>query len=306
MKVSTRKIMPAFLLLLLSAVIVATSTFAWFSMNTTVQVTGMSLKAVTPANLLISLEEDGTYSNVVSITENSNKKLYPVSTNAPNEGFIAIKSGKMIGSAGQGGVAPSGAELFNVAENSSAEIEQYRSLYTLYFKASEELEEDLDVYLSSLNIFDRYIASGDEVNVASGGYYEKEGESYVPVSGDSLTSSGLYYRKNISKAVRVCIYVPDEDVYYIYSTEGYDASTNYFVPGQIPDEAIYNSAELTSGLDGNGAPINSELSSDKSFKVNSEPISATVFVWIEGQDSNCINANSGATFDIDLEFSIKK
>ena len=49
-----KKLIPALALLLVSAVMLATSSFAWFSMNTTVAVTGMSVTAKVNDNLQIA------------------------------------------------------------------------------------------------------------------------------------------------------------------------------------------------------------------------------------------------------------
>lgn len=48
-----KKLIPALALLLVSAVMLGTSSFAWFSMNTEVAATGMQITAVTNANLYI-------------------------------------------------------------------------------------------------------------------------------------------------------------------------------------------------------------------------------------------------------------
>ena len=55
-----KKLIPALALLLVSAVLLATSSFAWFSMNTTVTVTGMSVTTRVDSNLLIA---DGAKAN---------------------------------------------------------------------------------------------------------------------------------------------------------------------------------------------------------------------------------------------------
>ncbi|MCR5694996.1 MAG: hypothetical protein K6G89_08565 [Clostridia bacterium] len=48
------KLVPAFIMLLVSAILVSTATFAWFSMNTTVTATGMEVKAVAEKGILIN------------------------------------------------------------------------------------------------------------------------------------------------------------------------------------------------------------------------------------------------------------
>lgn len=51
---ATKKIIPALVMLLVSAVLLSTASYAWFSMNTTVTATGMSVTAKAPTSLLIS------------------------------------------------------------------------------------------------------------------------------------------------------------------------------------------------------------------------------------------------------------
>ncbi len=76
-----KKIIPALTLLLISAVIMSTASFAWFSMNTQVTANGMSVTAVSDApNLVIA---EGTVTDLSSATPAVNAtladvKLYPV------------------------------------------------------------------------------------------------------------------------------------------------------------------------------------------------------------------------------------
>ena len=49
-----RKLFPAFVLLLISAIMITTASYAWFSMNSQVTVTGMAVKTQVSDNLLIA------------------------------------------------------------------------------------------------------------------------------------------------------------------------------------------------------------------------------------------------------------
>lgn len=51
-----KKLIPALCMLLVSAVMLGSTTFAWFSMNKTVTATGMEIKAEVPTQLLISAD----------------------------------------------------------------------------------------------------------------------------------------------------------------------------------------------------------------------------------------------------------
>ena len=78
-----RKLLPALSMLLISALLMGSSTFAWFSMNTTVTATGMSVTAEAPTSLLISTKSATDGFGSTATLENSNDsasaKFSPVS-----------------------------------------------------------------------------------------------------------------------------------------------------------------------------------------------------------------------------------
>lgn len=57
---SMKKLIPAIAMLLVSAVLLGTSTFAWFSMNNKVTVTGMTITTSVQSNLLVGKVGEGT------------------------------------------------------------------------------------------------------------------------------------------------------------------------------------------------------------------------------------------------------
>ena len=75
-----RKLLPALSMLLISALLMGSSTFAWFSMNTTVTATGMQVEATAPKSLSISNAAGGTFTNSVSSATSTKSTLIPVST----------------------------------------------------------------------------------------------------------------------------------------------------------------------------------------------------------------------------------
>ncbi len=62
-----KKLIPAFALLLISAVVLSTASFAWFSMNTKVTAGTMTVHATASKNLLISGTQNGDYLPSLSI-----------------------------------------------------------------------------------------------------------------------------------------------------------------------------------------------------------------------------------------------
>lgn len=76
-----RKLIPATAMLLISALLMGTSTFAWFSLNKTVSATGMQIKASVPTQLLIKgSDDDANYKNAISFVDAVDSKNH--ATNA--------------------------------------------------------------------------------------------------------------------------------------------------------------------------------------------------------------------------------
>lgn len=82
-----KKLIPAIVLLLISAMIMATASYAWFSMNNKVTVSGMEVKTKVSNNLLIDnyasgswATNDSTFKAFDTQTIDSNNVIVPVST----------------------------------------------------------------------------------------------------------------------------------------------------------------------------------------------------------------------------------
>lgn len=79
-----RKLIPAMCLLLISAMMLGTSTFAWFSMNTSVQATNLQVKAKSSGSLYINMDlARPTYTDVILDTvdfDGTAVELMPVSS----------------------------------------------------------------------------------------------------------------------------------------------------------------------------------------------------------------------------------
>ena len=78
-----KKLIPALCMLLVAAALLGTSTYAWFSMNATVNATGMQVTAKSNAGFLLITDSDnaaeGAITKAASYTtaDNPDKKTYP-------------------------------------------------------------------------------------------------------------------------------------------------------------------------------------------------------------------------------------
>ena len=91
MKLS-RKLVPAIAMLLVSAVMLSTASFAWFSMNTTVNATGMQVQAQAMGSLIITKDAPPT-ANTASTTVDLTKAHDPLMDATHDADQVSIVSG---------------------------------------------------------------------------------------------------------------------------------------------------------------------------------------------------------------------
>lgn len=70
MKKMTRKLIPALAMLLISAVMMSTASFAWFTMNTEVTATGINVTAVAPKSLWIDAGDGNKLTTIPLVNQN--------------------------------------------------------------------------------------------------------------------------------------------------------------------------------------------------------------------------------------------
>jgi hypothetical protein len=335
-----KKLIPALILLLVSAMVLSTSSYAWFSMNRTVSATGMSLTSTAPANLLITNgAETPTWGATVLSNETYTGKIFPASS-ADGLTFFAIADGQKIGAGDIGGVvagtgsAVTGGVVFykssaaysatvpnapvNKLAQSDADATGYWAEYTLKLKTTGS--SALNVYLSSIDITTTYTYTA--VHVAADTdlttyFTDTNGTAGTGTAG--VGGADVYTRtaNTIDDCVRVSIY----DVTHSTLVGIYDAGTtkNSVNPittvvyddkgtaGDVSDDTFTSyTASTTDAAKITGTDANGFVSTDRTFVVSGSEVvtELRVRVWIEGQNSNCINSIAGQNFNIGLTFNI--
>ena len=154
----------------LAFIALGTSTFAWFSMNTEVTASGMSLTAATPVNLLIAPTSGGTFKNSATANETYLKKLLPASSNLGTPATMnAIQANQSVDNTvendGLGGVVDFNGDPSNTGllfQASGVPIVDYESkdgyyvTYDYYLKLSEDVANTY-AYLASLKVVSTYV-----------------------------------------------------------------------------------------------------------------------------------------------------
>ena len=90
-----RKLIPAFAMLLVSAIMMSTASFAWFTMNETVEATGMQIQAQAAGSLVIKENDPLLYNDTKSVINFTSgvSKLSPITVDpATGEWKVATKA----------------------------------------------------------------------------------------------------------------------------------------------------------------------------------------------------------------------
>ena len=286
------------------------STYAWFSMNTTVNVVGMELTATVPTNLLIKNSTNGIYSNIVDADEDfGSNKLCPASSADGKTRFNAVVGVNCIGS-GAGGVAEddttfqlSSDQAGSTVVELSSSSNGYWATYTFALHISEEQEAPVSVYLSTLDFYTRHASDG--AMVSDGACYSYDGTTFTVIDNGETIPQGAFFKKDgIANASRCALYTGATEgalttLVGIYSNVA-DNTTKPVSSAITVEDTTYASIKAS-----NNTVVASEVAgSTHTFDVNNSDVFVTLVVWLEGQDTDCVNVNAGQTFKIDVAFSV--
>ena len=95
MKTIQTKLLVSVLALCAAITLATTTTFAWFSMNSKVDVMNLSMNVTTQGDLLISNAEDGTYDTSVNFAPFTDKYLSPVTIKKASESAVLGANGAL-------------------------------------------------------------------------------------------------------------------------------------------------------------------------------------------------------------------
>lgn len=181
-----KKLIPAIALLVISSLLLSVASYAWFSMNTTVTATNMSVQATTSKNLVISLAGADTWNQSVDAATTLTSML-PVSTDDLENWFATTEQGQKKVGFNNGTVSDVSEGDFSGATNPAVGTEDF------YY-----LHKSFDIKVSAEDTLATY--------------------SKLYVSAFEITGNTL----NISKSLRVGVKAGSN--FYIYAPTGGDAT----------------------------------------------------------------------------------
>lgn len=255
-----KKLIPALCMLLVSAVMLGSTTFAWFSMNKTVTATGMEIKAEVPTQLLIS-HNNTLWGNTMTLSSDSQigETVAPVTVYSINKGetltntFYKMTTDgmKLVNELGKNGLTYTAANIANIRIDGTTE--------GTAAKAFETTEKDYyqdDIYLK---LSGKLSATTTENKVKATAKITNKA-----TAGESLDA--------ITNALRLVIVDGDSKV--LVSVDCGAANTEI----TVDDTKNYKTIDL-------GEVFEFVASNKDSQKL-------TLFAFYYGEDDNCYNNNA--------------
>ena len=268
MKKLNRKLIPAFAMLLLSAVLMSTASFAWFTSNGSVAADGINITATAPAALWIADESTDAFDTAVTLKAATAAKtgMYPV-TQKPDT---------------------------NTKDNDQWNFWRLKS--DSYSKITDQ------------GVIEGGINYDTDLEAAKDGDFIKE-DIYLKLEGTKVVTDGELdeEKSEIMKiGVKVQITEPTNavgDVDLIYKSIKIavvtSANTSEKETGATTDICSTNGSYVFQ-------PKNFEQTAAQYLfdLVAQETVKVTIYVWFEGEDEFCKNANAMdlESFGIELAF----
>lgn len=273
-----RKLIPALCLLLISAVLMGTSTYAWFAMNTTVKSTGMKVKVNTVSTLLIS--KSSTQNNEAPLKKLTNGAAAAEYTAAA----VALKPTSTVN--GTDWFTAKAAATNNVAAISDSyaavgagSVDSYRLANTLY----------LQTYDSDKATASSFVASAQRLVVQS----------------ITVTHSGS---EDLSNCFRVMVVIVDENKVICAPTTTTEPTNQGVASVNASGTATLNDityADVT-GIETGKATLSDHNVLIENMNIN-QVYTANVYIYFDGEDPNCFTDNIPAAlneYTVDITFAL--
>ena len=271
MKKATSKILVAALSLIIAVAVATGTTFAWFSMNNKVTVTGMSVTTSVDSNLLIADSTAGTgMADEEAFTQGINQAvsgvLQPASTVNAVDFFYtydAQNDGSKIASAD---IIPYQVVSDNTITVGSTDYAAYVD-YVFELKAMNVSGEGRNIVLTKLNLL--YDGAATDNTAFRAAIFAQEGDR----DNDTYEALG--------------------EVTMIYALNGY----SYF-DDDTAVSAVYTKSAVV--VNGDSLALEVADTETKYYKI-------TVRLWIEGEDEDCNNiefVELTEEWSLDLEFKL--
>lgn len=286
-----KKLIPALAMLVLSAVMMSTASFAWFSMNSSVAVKNINVNTVAPVYVSIrtnTTENNGTWGT--EVIDGSTTVLQPADVNVVDNkltSFLVVNNFKTTG--GGGIVGPSAENKYVnqtdvVAADATGTVKDQTGKAFVKFVYDFTLQNDpgktIDIYLAKMTVSKLTASKGSMMNC-------------LRVAVVNKTAGGTV----------VGIYAPTASDAYNPLVEGKVTTGE----GESQTEIdVYQPADTAiTAIGGNGVDYTYKATNAVTVPVLGDGtgfITLEIYVWFEGQDADCLNAAADGGLGIEFIF----
>lgn len=310
--IKKRAFVSAIAMLIVSAIVLTSSTFAWFSMSKEATVQSMDLTVSSPEGIQISANasawtaslavdeifntDDATTSRYDAYEGNNN--LYPADLIPVSSAFAGANSSTGYANFFKATLNDSGvATVTTVAQSKDSQDAAGLVAFDLFFKVAEAQT----VYFGTSTFTDD---SGSKILSALRVAFTPLGN--VAIGTDAATATAL---NTFSAGTKNVVYEVDS------LTRSDDATALGIADGALTTEYLYstggngrtaqNGVLVGSGTSLNGTAVNDQSDATaKAFKLSAGITKVRVYIWVEGQDVDCLNSVAGAALTANLKFTI--
>lgn len=264
----------AVIMIMVSVLVLSASTFAWYQLNNTAKITNMQFTADTMGNLLIAPEEggkEGTYGHELDLElNNGSKKLLPATANS---------------SAGKNGIedffsptyAPDGKSVTTLTALTDNTYEKYVYKKVFYIKSGETKDTG--------NQFALMLDAGSVTNSVWSGTYVKDLDTSDCTAANAIRISFVIESTGEnSSVIATKVYEPNYD-----GIQSGDDTTSATYTGT--DTASYGNAAYSTLLlqQSSSGAFTNDTNTTLCTLDEGVPVRITMYVWIEGQDDQCVS-----------------
>ena len=284
-----KKLIPSLCLLLISAILMGTSTYAWFSMNTQVTASGMQVKAVAEDGLLINYVTtvgDSNWSDNAN-TASTAINLTPASTeNVTNWYHNHSKK-----SANATDYVSTSWSALTITENATAAVAGTSGGYSIGQFADNG---------ATKNAYVKYVyyikSSAAAITLGSTQTFKELDVDEITITGQTAAGLDLCkaLRVGVKQGTALKVFAPFSGATASYNVGG---SSTAYAPdgvGTITDAANATVYEADTNL----------LTTGTIPAVDSDsPMEIDIFVWFEGEDANCKSDNTDVLNSLTISVS---
>ncbi len=311
--IKKRAFVSAIAMLIVSAIVLTSSTFAWFSMSKQATVESMDLTVTSPEGIQISANASTWTSNltvdeIFNNDENTESRhdAYPGNNNLYPTDLIPVSSAFRTGASGTGYATfikgslddSSKVTLTNVTQLKDQQNAAGFIAFDLFFKVANATK----VYFGTSSVTDN---SGSKITSAMRMAFSPLGNG--PVSTDAATATAWNE------------FVMANNIMYEFdsTTRSDDAAALNIAEGarttQYLRDTTSSGKTAVNGVvvDGNslatfgGTTVrDTDAATAKAFDLAAGITKMRVYIWVEGQDCDCLNSVAGAALTANLSFTI--